>query len=141
MTQWKKPLTDREASVLALFETGMPTAEIGRILGITKNAVIGAAHRGRKKKDPRAVARPSRGRPKPLPPPVAVELPPPSLALLIPHVQATRAQCRYFCEGSTGRLGIVCGAQVVDGTSWCPDHYRVVFVMPRARPIPKRRAA
>ena len=42
MTDWTEKLTDRAR---ALWDEGHPTAEIGRRLGVSKNAVIGKAHR------------------------------------------------------------------------------------------------
>ena len=41
-TIWTPDLMDR---LTALWSEGLPTAEIGRRLGISKNAVIGKAHR------------------------------------------------------------------------------------------------
>ena len=37
--------TERVERLTQLFEEGLPTAEIGRRLGLTKNAVIGKLHR------------------------------------------------------------------------------------------------
>jgi GcrA cell cycle regulator len=42
MTDWTEELTDRAR---ALWDEGHSTAEIGRRLGVSKNAVIGKAHR------------------------------------------------------------------------------------------------
>lgn len=37
-----------------------------------------------------------------------------------------RDQCAYMAEGPT-----CCGARTVIGTSWCSEHYRIVFPAPR----------
>lgn len=58
----------------------------------------------------------------------------PSLRLTITEVSAF--QCRYI-EGDDGRC---CGHPVKPNTSWCPEHYAIVY-QPKAERTDKQKAA
>ena len=95
-----------------LWQEGLPTSEIGRRLGITKNAVVGKAHR---------VGCAPRKSPLKSPP--------------VPKRQTEHRQGCRFIEGEDylERIqrgeDIYCGAKVArDLGSWCEKHEKIVFI-------------
>ena len=102
---------DNIAELRRLWEEGLPTAEIGRRLGITKNAVIGKAWR--LDLPPRRVA----DSPNPVP----------SLAEILP---AATDRCHW----PLGRPGTVsfrfCCQPVRTGKPYCAAHCRIAYVRP-----------
>lgn len=140
----------------ALWAEGHSTAEIGRRMGISKNAVVGKAHRLnlsarpspiRRDATPRPVpaARPARPalvpmqrlvatpppRPAPAPAPVAV-------APVVRSFPAARARigARSCCWpiGEPGTPGFhFCGADPMAGKPYCTEHAALAYVKPRDR--------
>lgn len=132
------------------------TAEIGRRLGCTKNAVIGKANRLRLDRRPspllpkNRLPQPAPSVPRPvfkLPPlpamapiaaaprPVIVPPPKPLPVSLVPlrpepatvfKPRSTGTCC--WLEGETPRTFVRCDAPAVVGTSWCRAHRKRVFV-------------
>jgi GcrA cell cycle regulator len=104
---------DKTARLSELWDEGIPAAEIGRRLGVTKNAVIGKAWR--LDLPPRRV---SEG-----PSPV------PSLAEIMP---AATDRCHWpFGKPGTANFRF-CRQPVLTGKPYCAAHCRIAYV----RPVP-----
>ena len=97
---------DKIAELRRLWEEGLPTAEIGRRLGITRNAVIGKAWR--------------------------LELPPRRVSDLAEIMPAATDRCHW----PFGKLGTAnfrfCRQPVLTGKPYCAAHCRIAYV----RPVP-----
>ncbi len=144
----------------ALWAEGHSTAEIGRRMGISKNAVVGKAHRLnlparpspiRRDAEPRPAPAPRAPRPIPAarvaPPPVlrpapVVPAPTPVVATLpAPVVRAfpaarPRLGSRSCCWpiGEPGTSGFrFCGAEPMAGKPYCTEHAALAYVKPRDR--------
>lgn len=155
MSPWTREL---DARLAELWATGLSTPEIGRQLGVSKNAAVGRAHRlnlpGRAspiiRQNPRTPAQQrllqvrrrvdaqnriqrraniEHGQ--------EVK----SLAQQPVHAPAVLSATRtcQFIAGDIepGVEPVKCGRPAIEGKSWCPHHYAVVFV----RPKPRERAA
>lgn len=134
----------------ALWTEGHPVAEIGRRLGITKNAVVGKVHRLRlpARSSPipgRVTGLPARQRPRRLAKlrttaPVASQPTPPFLPTSSPALLkiATPGPLRgRVCEccwplGKPGQRGFgFCNAPSEPGKPYCPEHCQVAYVQTR----------
>jgi GcrA cell cycle regulator len=94
----------------ALWKQGLSTAEIGRRLGVTKNAVVGKAHR--LLLDPR---------PSPLKRPPA------------PRITAATGPACSWPEGHPGDKGFrFCDAPPVPGKPYCAEHARMAYIRPKS---------
>lgn len=106
-TIWTPDLIDRLA---ALWAEGLPTAEIGRRLNISKNAVIGKAHRLTLK------ARPS--------------------PLKSPPVRRVIGVTVPICTWPQGHPGDkdfrFCGQRPLPGKSYCAEHAALAYIRPKA---------
>jgi GcrA cell cycle regulator len=92
-----------------LWEEGVTTAEIGRHLGLTKNAVIGKVHRlALTQRNPL---------PKPPPPRNVFEFSGPSC--MWPHGHPSDNDFHF------------CGARPLPGKPYCADHAAVAYVRPK----------
>ena len=117
-----------DAQLAELWMEGHSTAEIGRRLGVSKNAVVSRTHRidlpGRSHHKPRPATpeRPGRAADRQ---PVDRPAPPPS-----DPPRSARSTCRWL-DGERPTW-IYCGAPSRLGSSWCPDHHAIVFVRPEA---------
>ncbi len=142
---------ERDEELRALIAAGKSGKEIGATFGITRNAIIGRAHRmGLRLMGKVGGSRPGSGR-KPNPNRVPkrraekkLRLPKPQKVLptidgplfpfdppienRVPFLETNTGQCRWICED-----GQCCGAKTFDLTSWCPEHYRVVFLPSKKR--------
>jgi GcrA cell cycle regulator len=141
-----------------LWAEGLSTAEIGRRLGISKNAVVGKAHRldlsprpspirrqerapGQPAPAPRAVGPtlaplPSRPAPIPLATPVAAPVikaaPPRRLAAV--SSPATRVSACCWPIGEPGKPSFhFCDAIAVQGKPYCAEHAQLAYVKIRDR--------
>jgi GcrA cell cycle regulator len=140
-----------------LWAEGHSTAEIGRRMGVTKNAVVGKAHRlnlpprpspiRREAEGPR-VAQPRRA-PAPRPPmimrrpeqpvqqrpaPVVVAPPPPAPTAVVrafPRV-SNRSCCWPIGEPGTSSFRF-CTAEATTGKPYCGEHAAVAYVKSRDR--------
>ena len=101
-----------------LWEEGLSTAEIGRQLGLTKNAVIGKAHRLGLK-----------GRPSPVKAP-----PKPAAAARPPVVVGFSGPTCSWPFGHPGEKGFhFCGARPLPGKPYCAEHAARAYVRPKER--------
>jgi GcrA cell cycle regulator len=107
-TIWTPELIEK---LSALWAEGLSTAEIGRRLGISKNAVIGKAHRLL------LTARPS---PLKSPPKRRIPGQPPAPACSWP-------------SGHPGEKGFrFCGKRPLPGKPYCAEHAALAYVRPKA---------
>jgi GcrA cell cycle regulator len=140
----------------ALWAEGHSTAEIGRRMGISKNAVVGKAHRLNlparpspiRREAPGAAPRPAARPPRPavaprttLPqagpaamvtPVAAAPAPPPVVVRPFPRLAAAKSCC--WPIGEPGQPGFrFCTAEALTGKPYCPDHAAVAYVKARDR--------
>ncbi|MGG5821243.1 GcrA family cell cycle regulator [Falsiroseomonas sp. HW251] len=141
----------------ALWAEGHSTAEIGRRMGISKNAVVGKAHRlslparpspirretlgaaprPAQPRTPRPPVAPRTTLPPVMPAPVAVApvaSPPPQPAVVrsFPRLSATRSCC--WPIGEPGKPGFrFCSSDAIMGKPYCPEHASVAYVKARDR--------
>jgi len=153
--------TEAIEQLRALWAEGHSTAEIGRRMGVTKNAIVGKAHRlnlsarpSPIRRDPNAASRPvpspRRPTPAPLPLPraplpmrrpepqqprqVAVAPPPPPPVAIVRAFP--RAATRNCCWplGEPGTPGFrFCTAEATSGKPYCGEHAAVAYVRVRDR--------
>jgi GcrA cell cycle regulator len=147
------------AELRGLWSAGLSTAEIGRRLGISKNAVVGKAHRldlsprpspiRRQERDPNApppapravgptlAPLPSRPAPAPMPAPqvaapVAKAPPPRRLTAVAAPVVRVSACC--WPIGEPGKPSFhFCDAVAVHGKPYCSEHAQLAYVKIRDR--------
>jgi len=143
----------------ALWAEGHSTAEIGRRMGISKNAVVGKAHRLNLSARPSPIRRDATPRPAPAPrpvrqapmpmqrlvavqPPRPAPAPPPApVAAAAPVLRSfpaarPRLGARSCCWplGEPGTPGFhFCGAEPMAGKPYCTEHAALAYVKPRDR--------
>lgn len=147
----------------ALWAEGHSTAEIGRRMGISKNAVVGKAHRLNLSARPSPIRRDAEPRPAPVPraprpvpapvqrlAPVTVAAPRPAVAPPAPQPVAAAAApvvrnfpaarqrlgARSCCWpiGEPGTSGFrFCGGEPMAGKPYCLEHAALAYVKPRDR--------
>jgi GcrA cell cycle regulator len=139
-SHWSAEADDR---LRALWAEGLSSAAIGRAMGLTKNAVVGRAHRLKLPARPSPIVGgvPRERAPRPLAPraktlpavrevkPVAAPKP---AAVPVPVVRRVVAlgpvrACQWIKGEPAGADSAFCGAPTVPGCSWCEAHYRMVF--------------
>jgi GcrA cell cycle regulator len=148
---------DAIATLRQLWAEGLSTAEIGRRMGISKNAVVGKAHRLNLAPRPspirrvpgaapsprpaRRAARPAMPRPSPMmagtPMPVRppVERPAPVVAIRPPPPPlrlGNSACCWPLGDPGTPAFRF-CGAQALLGKPYCAEHASVAYVRVKDR--------
>ncbi len=144
----------------ALWAEGHSTAEIGRRMGISKNAVVGKAHRLNLPARPSPIRRDAAPRPAPVPraprpmsvaraapPPMlraapaappapAVAAAPPAPVLRAFPAARPRMGSRSCCWpiGEPGTSGFrFCGGEPMAGKPYCTEHAALAYVKPRDR--------
>lgn len=144
-----------------LWAEGHSTAEIGRRMGVSKNAVVGKAHRLNLPARPSPIRREAEGgapatrtppqrrtpAPRPLPPmrrlgapapvvpmspPVQVAPPPQPVVRSFPRLNASRSCCWPLGEPGTAEFRF-CGGDAILGKPYCPTHAAVAYVKARDR--------
>ncbi len=102
--------SERVSALVALWEEGLPTSEIGRRLGVTKNAVVGKVHRlGLPKRQS-----PIREKPKEV--------------TIIKMEGLTAGMCSWP-EGDPGTANFqFCGKPALDSKPYCADHCSKAYV-------------
>jgi GcrA cell cycle regulator len=103
---------ERIASLVALWEEGVTTAEIGRRIGVTKNAVIGKVHRIG------------------LVPRVVKEAPPPRRNVF----EFTGPACMWPIGHPTDNDFHFCGGRPTAGKPYCEHHAAVAYIKPKEKP-------
>lgn len=142
------------STLRALWDEGHSTAEIGRRMGVSKNAIVGKAHRLNLPARPSPIRRdgPSAPRaasprpqlPRAMPAPRPMIAPPPRPAIQAPApvraqpvVRAfprlgTRSCCWPMGEPGTAEFRF-CTHEAILGKPYCPEHAAVAYVKPRDR--------
>ncbi len=153
---WTEEAIDR---LRAFWAEGHSTAEIGRRMGISKNAVVGKAHRldlparpspiRRDPAAPRPVATgrrptlpplraalpiaPRREEPKPLPAAEIVAAPPKPAAIVRAFPRVSAKSCCWPI-GEPGTKGFrFCGAAAMAGKPYCTEHAALAYVRVKDR--------
>jgi GcrA cell cycle regulator len=135
------------AKLRTLWAEGLSTAEIGRRLNISKNAVVGKAHRLNLPPRPSPIRRGDGATPRPMAPrrtlgptlpPLAASLaapPPPALRpITSPPKNSLRATPCCWPIGEPGKPSFhFCNAGSVPGKPYCEDHAAVAYVRVRDR--------
>jgi len=151
------------AELKALWAEGLSTAEIGRRLGISKNAVVGKAHRLDLSPRPSPIRRSERGQsppavaprvtgptlaPLPSGPqivspvvatamaaaPVAVKAPAPGRLAAVAPAPVVRVSACCWPVGEPGKPGFhFCDGAAVAGKPYCADHAQLAYVKIRDR--------
>ena len=142
----------------ALWAEGHSTAEIGRRMGISKNAVVGKAHRLNLPPRPSPIRRepgekpvaaaprapripaPRTTLPQPgvlaAPPPVVPAPPvltaPSTVVRAFPRFASKRSCCWPLGEPGTAEFRF-CAAEATNGKPYCTEHAAVAYVKPRDR--------
>ncbi len=151
---------DQIVRLRSLWDEGMSTSEIGRRLGISKNAVVGKAHRLSLPSRPSPIRRDGPSRPRssgprrvvgptlpPLSAPPAPELvrtieagpllPAMPLPTLVRTVSAARPGRSHACCWPLGEPGTrsfrFCDADTMPGKPYCMEHVQVAYVRVRDR--------
>lgn len=113
-----------------LWAKGLSTAEIGRALGVSKNAVVGKSHRLGLKPRPSPIS----GKPAEAPPPAAPKAavkakPKPKETERIGDIIDLGPQMCRWPFGDPGDEDFhFCGRQVVPGKPYCGEHCSVAYV-------------
>ncbi len=121
---------ERIIEVTRLWDEGLTTAEIGKVLGVSKNAVVGKAHRLGLPARPSPIRRSkSEGATKAKP----VAKPP-----LQPRISAsiinTSGACCKWPFGHPGEEDFhFCESPSLVGKSYCPKHYEMAYLPARGR--------
>jgi len=149
---------ERISELTRLWNDGLSTAEIGKLLGISKNAVVGKAHRLRlaarpspirrmavrpaAPRVPRAIRQPSSAPALPqaaaMSVPVTIAVPPPVAKPVVrPRVEVPAAQLsNQRCMWPVGHPGDgdfhFCGDRALIGKPYCAAHCAVAYV--KAKP-------
>ena len=125
---WTPELIDQ---LKVLWQTGLSTAEIGRRLGITKNAVVGKVHRlglpNRESPIKRGVVDKRPRPPRPVAQPAVIAAYNPLHTCSWPIGHPREAGFRF------------CGAPAMPGKPYCAEHAAIAYVA--ARPTKRDRAA
>lgn len=104
-----------------LWQAGLSTAEIGRRLGISKNAVVGKAHRLHLPPRPSPIKSGLRATPRPAP------------AVRIVTMGAKAPACQWP-HGHPGQPGFhFCGKNAVAGKPYCGEHTARAYVSGKSR--------
>jgi hypothetical protein len=130
------------AKLIALAAEGLSYTQIGKALGITKNAAIGKARRLKIDKSPalptNTKAKPPAHKPQPKP----IKPPPPSPApvqdmKLLTMMELRDNHCRYPINGKDEML--FCGRHQDGKEPYCKQHAKICYVEPKIKPRSERR--
>ena len=119
---------DRIKTLIALWDEGHPTSEIGRRLGVTKNSVVGKVHRlGLKKRQSPIRQASTAPRPKQVKTAKSKTVVKPP-ASSVKMEELTSSMC-CWPEGEPGTDNLhFCGQQVVDDKPYCDAHCARAYV-------------
>ena len=135
------------ARLKELWDQGLPTAQIGKLLSFTKNAVVGKAHRIGLERRPspirRTAAKPDRKKARsPVMPQLNFEKAVPEENERIPNIQDFQPSARSFftssskrgCEWPEGHPDELeftfCNKERFEEKPYCLDHCSIAYVLP-----------
>ncbi len=130
---------ERVAELSKLWDTGYSASAIGKMLGVSKNAVVGKAHRMRLEARPSPIRRDQRVRmrrrvPMPIrlndlrPAPTPILAPPPPAPRLAPRRDGKGPNC-LWPHGDPGDADFhFCGSAAVEGKPYCPEHCARAYI-------------
>lgn len=126
---------ERIAELSRLWASGYTASAIGRMLGVSKNAVVGKAHRMRLQARPSPIRRDQRAPvcrrvPMPVRPVAAlpVEPPPPPVRRWAAPKDGKGPRC-LWPFGDPGEANFhFCGAPAVHGKPYCPEHCARAYI-------------
>ncbi len=130
---------ERVAELSKLWDTGYSASAIGKMLGVSKNAVVGKAHRMRLEARPSPIRRDQRARMRRrVPMPIRLsELRPVSAPAAPPPPPAPRLAVRrdgkgpncLWPHGDPAEAEFhFCGAPAVEGKPYCPEHCARAYI-------------
>ncbi len=127
MSTWTQ---ERIAEVTRLWDEGLTTAEIGKVLGVSKNAVVGKAHRLGLPARPSPIRRTkSEGLAK-----VKPVVKPPVQPRISASVINTSGACCKWPFGHPGEENFhFCESPSLVGKSYCPKHYEMAYLPARPK--------
>lgn len=108
---------DRVKLLKKLWQSGKSTVEIGRMLGISKNAVVGKVHRLE------LTARPSPIKPEVKPRAATKQKKPDRVTLM----DLKLTSCRWPMKDPRDADFHFCGAQSVTGKPYCQEHCKIAY--------------
>jgi len=123
---------ERIAEVTRLWSEGLTTAEIGKLVGVTKNAVVGKAHRLGLPPRPSPIRRKgvSGGGGTTMPRPVAKA----PVKLIRQIALSTSGACCKWPSGHPGEANFrFCGSAALVNKPYCPEHYQMAYLPARAK--------
>lgn len=128
---------ERVDELSKLWASGYSASAIGRMLGVSKNAVVGKAHRMRLESRPSPIRRDQRtparrrvpmpGQSLPLRPIIAPPPPPPPPRWTVQR-KADGPSCLWPIGDPSESEFHFCGAQAVEGKPYCPDHCARAYI-------------
>ncbi len=121
---------ERISDLVRLWDAGHSASHIGKVLGVTKNAVIGKAHRLKLPARPSPIRRTPGGPRLPKPAPVAKRVP---KIPVRPVFRATRARhgapaCLWPIGDPSEADFHFCGGETVPGKPYCLEHCARAYV-------------
>lgn len=125
MTTWT---AERVATVTRLWNEGLTTAEIGRLVGMSKNAVVGKAHRLQLPARPSPIGQGKSIRSVPAP-----SRPKPAAPRPMPQLAVGTAACKWPI-GHPDEPGFhFCGEPALLDKPYCQAHYARAYVPAKPR--------
>ena len=120
---------ERIAESTRLWGEGLTTAEIGKVVGVSKNAVVGKAHRLGLPARPSPIRR-NNGNSTPVSRPVAKAPPKPVRQIAL----STSGACCKWPFGHPGDADFhFCGSPALVNKPYCPEHYQMAYLPARAK--------
>ena len=123
---------ERIAEVTRLWSEGLTTAEIGKMVGVTKNAVVGKAHRLGLPPRPSPIRRKGGGGGAGATMPRTV-----AKAPVKPMRQIALSTSGACCKWPFGHPGEAdfhfCGSLALVNKPYCPEHYHMAYLPARAK--------
>lgn len=122
---------ERIAEVTRLWDEGLTTAEIGKIVGVSKNAVVGKAHRLGLPARPSPIRRNGGGGKSAATPRSVAKVPVKPVRQI---VLSTSGACCKWPFGHPGESEFhFCGSAALVNKPYCPEHYQMAYLPARPK--------
>ena len=120
---------ERIAEITRLWDEGLTTAEIGKMVGVSKNSVVGKAHRLGLPARPSPIRR-SNGNTAKVARPVAKAPVKPMRQIVL----STSGACCKWPFGHPGEADFhFCGSLALVNKPYCPEHYHMAYLPARSK--------